>query len=147
MPTECSAELFEFAPVEGRRVVAAFDGGTITSDAGALLLGGADRAIRLTERFASCFFDTHVAALVEHSQRAGDAAGVWHCTRLRGRDRSRRTAARSGAGDADRQAGSAAVGLRRLRQHWGPINRKEAELRTDADNVYKQVQQYLESVA
>ena len=31
--------LFEFAPVEGRAVVAAFDGGAITSDAGALLLG------------------------------------------------------------------------------------------------------------
>ena len=30
MPTECNPELFEFAPVEGRRVVAAFDGGAIT---------------------------------------------------------------------------------------------------------------------
>ena len=39
MPTECSATLFEFAPVEGRQVVAAFDGGAITSDAGALLRG------------------------------------------------------------------------------------------------------------
>ena len=35
MPTECSADRFEFAPVEGRRVVAGFYGGTITSDAGA----------------------------------------------------------------------------------------------------------------
>jgi hypothetical protein len=53
--------------VEGRRVVAAFDGGTITSDGGALLLGGADRAIRLTERFATCFTDARMAELVEHS--------------------------------------------------------------------------------
>ena len=45
MPTECSADLFGFAPVEGREVVAAFDGGAITSDAGALLLGATDRAI------------------------------------------------------------------------------------------------------
>jgi hypothetical protein len=67
MPTECNPELFEFAPVEGRRVVAAFDGGTITSDGGALLLGGADRAIRLTERFATCFTDARMAELVEHS--------------------------------------------------------------------------------
>jgi len=59
--------LFEFAPVEGRQVVSAFDGGTITSDAGALLLGEADRAIGLTERFASCFTDARVAELVEHS--------------------------------------------------------------------------------
>jgi hypothetical protein len=40
MPTECSADLFRFARVEGRAVVAAFDGGKITSDAGALLLLG-----------------------------------------------------------------------------------------------------------
>ena len=39
MPTECSADLFGFAPVEGRAVVAAFDAGAVTSDAGALLLG------------------------------------------------------------------------------------------------------------
>jgi hypothetical protein len=67
MPTECNPELFEFAPVEGRRVVAAFDGGAITSDAGALLLGQADRAIRLTERFSTCFTDTRAAELVEYS--------------------------------------------------------------------------------
>jgi hypothetical protein len=41
MPTECSATLFEFAPVKSRAVVAAFDGGAITSDAGGLLLGAA----------------------------------------------------------------------------------------------------------
>jgi hypothetical protein len=67
MPTECSPGLFEFAPVEGRQVVASFDGGRITSDAGGLLLGGADRAIRLSKRFASCFIDTRMAELVEHS--------------------------------------------------------------------------------
>jgi hypothetical protein len=64
--TECSATLFEFAPVEGRHVVAAFDGGTITSDAGALLLGQADRAICLTARFAACFTDARMPELVEH---------------------------------------------------------------------------------
>jgi hypothetical protein len=66
MPTECNPALFEFAPVEGRQVVAAFDGGAITSDAGALLLGGTDRAIRLTERFTACFSDTRAVELVEH---------------------------------------------------------------------------------
>jgi hypothetical protein len=65
--TECSAPAFEFAPVAGRQVVAAFDGGAITSDAGALLLGETDRAIRLTARFASCFIDARVPDLVEHS--------------------------------------------------------------------------------
>jgi len=66
MPTECSATLFEFPPLEGRQVVASFDGGAITTDAGALLLGQTDRAIRLTERFAACFTDTRTAGLVEH---------------------------------------------------------------------------------
>ena len=66
MPTECNPTLFELAPVDGRRVVAAFDGGAITSDAGALLLGETDRAIRLTERLAACFIDARVPELVEH---------------------------------------------------------------------------------
>ena len=66
MPTECNPTLFEFAPVEGRQVVAAFDGGAITSDAGALLLGETDRAIRLTDRFAACFTDVRTPELVEH---------------------------------------------------------------------------------
>ncbi|HEX2136854.1 MAG TPA: IS1380 family transposase [Microvirga sp.] len=66
MQTECSPDLFGFAPVEGRRVEAAFDGGAITSDAGALLLGATDRAIRLIERFASCFQDARCPQLIEH---------------------------------------------------------------------------------
>jgi hypothetical protein len=39
MPTECSADLFEFAPAEGRKVVAAFDAGPVISDAGAVAVG------------------------------------------------------------------------------------------------------------
>jgi Transposase DDE domain group 1 len=66
MPTECSAELFEFAPVEGRRVVADFAGGAITSDAGALLLGATDRTVRAIDRFAECFIDRRRRELVEH---------------------------------------------------------------------------------
>jgi hypothetical protein len=62
MPTECNPALFDFAPVEGRQVVAGFDGGAITSDAGALLLGATDRVIGLTERFnasATCSSIAH----------------------------------------------------------------------------------------
>ena len=66
MPTECSADLFGFTPVEGRKVVAAFDGGQMTSEAGAMLLGATDQHIRLIERFAGCFTDYRDAALVEH---------------------------------------------------------------------------------
>ncbi len=67
MPTQCSAGLVEFARVESRAVMAGFDGGSITSDAGALLLGSTDRAIRLVERFAGCFKDRRRPELIEHS--------------------------------------------------------------------------------
>src|SRR3989454_11384535 len=66
MPTECNADLFGFAPVEGREVLAAFDGGAITSDAGALLLGATDGAIGMMGRFASCFHDVRRQELIEH---------------------------------------------------------------------------------
>jgi len=66
MRTECSADLFGFAPVAGREVVAAFDGGAITSDGGALLLGAADRAIGLIDRLAACFHDVRRPEWIEH---------------------------------------------------------------------------------
>jgi hypothetical protein len=66
MPTECSRDLFGYEAVEGRQVVAAFDGGRITSDAGALLLGAANRAIGLVGRLAECFADGRAPELLEH---------------------------------------------------------------------------------
>src|SRR5439155_505298 len=59
-------ELFDFGTVEGRAVEAAFDAGLVTSDAGALLLGATDRAIRMTARFAACFHDERRRDLIEH---------------------------------------------------------------------------------
>ncbi len=69
MPTECSAPLFDFEPVERRQVVTSFDGGQVTSDGGALLLARTDRAIGLIDRFAGCFGDSRSAELVEHPLR------------------------------------------------------------------------------
>jgi hypothetical protein len=69
MPTECIADLFGFTPVEGRRVVAAFDGGRMTSDAGAMLLGATERVIDLVGRFAGCFADDRAPELIEHEVR------------------------------------------------------------------------------
>jgi Transposase DDE domain group 1 len=69
MLTECIADLFGFAAVERREVVASFDGGSMTSDAGALLLGATDRAIGLIERFAGCFVDGRDRTLIEHEVR------------------------------------------------------------------------------
>ncbi len=66
MPTQCSADLFGFVPVEGRTVVAAFDGGAMTSDAGAFLLGATDRVLGLTHRLAACFKDSRDPPYTEH---------------------------------------------------------------------------------
>src|ERR1700749_3796094 len=70
MQTECIPDLFGFTPVEGRKVVATFDGGRMTSDAGAMLLGATDQQIRLVGRFAECFTDTRAADLIEHTVRS-----------------------------------------------------------------------------
>ena len=69
MPTQCSATQFDFARVGGRGVVASFDGGAITSDAGGVLLQATDRAIGLVDRFAACFVDRRRGDLIEHSVR------------------------------------------------------------------------------
>jgi hypothetical protein len=66
MLTDCIRNLFGFAPVEGCEVVAAFDGGAITSNAGGLLLGATDRVIVMMRRFAACFHDERRPNLIEH---------------------------------------------------------------------------------
>src|SRR4051812_21133145 len=66
MQTECTPKLFEFEAVERRSVVAGFDGGNITSNAGALLLGQVDRGLGLVRRFANCFIDRRDPRYVEH---------------------------------------------------------------------------------
>ena len=43
------------------------DGGKMTSEAGATLLGATDRQIGLVERFAGCFSDHRAAELIEHT--------------------------------------------------------------------------------
>jgi hypothetical protein len=65
--TECSRPKFEFEAHFSRRVGAAFDGGVMTSDAGALLLRETDRRLNLLPRLAECFLDGRNPVLVTHS--------------------------------------------------------------------------------
>lgn len=55
--TQCNQSSFEFEAHFSRAVVADFDGGAITTDAGALLLRETNRRIGLIGRLASCFTD------------------------------------------------------------------------------------------
>ena len=70
MQTECSANEIEFGRAGGRRVVADFDGGMVSSDAGALLLGETDKAVGLVERFSACFWDSRNPIYVVHEIKA-----------------------------------------------------------------------------
>lgn len=64
--TECNQESFEFEELFSRQVVARFDGGTISSDAGGLLLRETERRIRLLKRLRGCFNDGRNPARIEH---------------------------------------------------------------------------------
>jgi len=65
--TECTQSTFEFASHFSRQVVAGFDGGTITTDGGGLLLRETDRRLNLLPRLAECFLDARSPLLVEHT--------------------------------------------------------------------------------
>jgi hypothetical protein len=67
MQTECSQDSFEFASLSSRKVTAAFDGGAIASNAGALLLREADGAIGLSRQVAACFKDGRRQDKIEHA--------------------------------------------------------------------------------
>ncbi len=69
MQTECIPDNLEFEAFGGRRVVAAFDGGAVTSNAGALLLRHCDKAIGLFDRVAACFVDHRNRELRVHELR------------------------------------------------------------------------------
>ena len=67
MPTHCRPDSLDFGSVEGRSIVASFDGGEITSDAGVLLLARTEKAVRLIERAAAAFSDGRNPDLIEHT--------------------------------------------------------------------------------
>lgn len=67
--TECKPEQLSFGSIGRREVVASFDGGTISSDGGALLLGEVDQRIGLFDRLAGCFIDGRASHLIEHPVR------------------------------------------------------------------------------
>jgi hypothetical protein len=67
MKTQCKQETFLFQIQKRRELVAHFNGGNITSDAGGLLLQQTERATGIIKRFAACFTDHRDRDLIEHS--------------------------------------------------------------------------------
>jgi hypothetical protein len=57
MKTHCNQKTFDFQTQNSRKIVAHFNGGNITSDAGGLLLQQAERVTGIISQFADCFTD------------------------------------------------------------------------------------------
>jgi Transposase DDE domain group 1 len=66
LTTECIQSEFEFEGHLSRSVVARFDGGTMTSDGGALLLRRTDGRLHLLRRLAACFHDRRDPCYITH---------------------------------------------------------------------------------
>ena len=67
MNTACTRTQMEFKGLGRRKVVAAFDGGHISSDGGALLLRETDSRLGITRQLAACFTDHRAPERIEHS--------------------------------------------------------------------------------
>lgn len=67
MSTECNASYLDFSMLGARQILADFDGGDISSDAGALLLRKTEQVTAIIQQFAACFTDHRNPRLIEHS--------------------------------------------------------------------------------
>ena len=83
------------SPVQGKAVIARFDGGRLSSEGGLLALREIERRLGLADRLASCLKDPRMPAKVMH--RVAEIIRfrlLMDCRRLRGRQRRRRAAHR-----------------------------------------------------
>ena len=67
--TECNRQPLHFSSLGRKQITADFSGGTLTSDAGALLLREVDRRIGLLDALASCLTDPRDPARITHDLR------------------------------------------------------------------------------
>ena len=65
--TECNQTNIGFEACGSREIVARFDGGTISSDGGGLLLRQTDKRLNLLPRLAQCFLDGRNPDWIKHS--------------------------------------------------------------------------------
>lgn len=65
--TDCTPQPLLFPELAHKPVTVDFDGGRISSDGGAVLLGRLDRSFGYLKRFSTCFTDHRDPDLVEHS--------------------------------------------------------------------------------
>ncbi len=64
---ECIPDRLNFGNLKGRKVIANFTGGRITSDAGIVLMAALDKKLKITSHFAECFQDYRAESYVNYS--------------------------------------------------------------------------------
>ena len=64
--TQCKPKAIEFHTLGNREVVAHFDGGDITSDAGGLMLREVEQRTGILKKFGACFTDHRKSGAIEH---------------------------------------------------------------------------------
>ena len=69
MQTDCNADSIVFTPLNRRQLLAKFEGGKITSDAGALLLREVAMKSKLFQRMAAAIPDPRDPGMIEHDQQ------------------------------------------------------------------------------
>jgi Transposase DDE domain group 1 len=69
MTTQCNKPPLVFQPLGHREVLSCFDGGTISSDGGCLLLGEAERLTGTLRQLTACFTDHRDPDALEHTTR------------------------------------------------------------------------------
>jgi len=67
--TECNRQPVLFSSLKSQKIVADFNGGQLTSDAGGLLLREADRKLGLIQRLAACIPDPRNPLVTVHDQQ------------------------------------------------------------------------------
>jgi len=65
--TECNQDFFQFHPLNQREIRGKFDGGSISSDGGSLVLREVEKRTGIIAQFADCFTDFRKPELVEHT--------------------------------------------------------------------------------
>lgn len=64
--TECTSKTYDFGKLGSRPILADFNGGTLTSDAGLLLIKQVDEQFQITQHFAQCFIDRRDPSRIQH---------------------------------------------------------------------------------
>ena len=78
--TQCIPNQLNFGTIKGRKVIANFNGGKITSDAGIVLMAELDKKLKITARFAQCFRDYRDLSYVNYSVDAFKHSIKTHCS-------------------------------------------------------------------